>query len=453
MTDKEQKMPSVPLEGNGDGDKAIARRWSELSEEAVIEQEPTRARNLLYGVLATLILLVIWSAVASIDTVTRGPGKVIPSSQVQIIGSQDGGIVQDILVSEGEVVTEGQILLRLDRTRSEASLGENQAEVRGLEIRARRLDALVSGRDFVPDEAMVRFAPQVVAEEMELFETSNAELAAQELIAQRQKRQREEELEELTAKRDQLTRETTLARNELEVTRPLVASGAASQVEILRLEREVNRASGELKQVRAGIRRSEAAIEEAISKVETVRLEFLNQRREQLAETYTRIAALSQAGEGLTDRVNRTEVIAPVTGTIKQLHYNTVGGVVLPGRDIVELVPADDTLLLEVRIKPQDIAFLAPGQAANVKFTAYDFVVYGGMEGFIEQIGADTLIDNDDEPYYEVTVRTANVDFGPDKPIIPGMTVDVDILTGRKTVLSYLMKPVLRAQELALSER
>lgn len=453
MTDIEQKMPSKPLDENGDRDKGIARRWSELSEEAVIEQEPTRARNLLYGVLATLVLLVVWSAVASIDTVTRGPGKVIPSSQVQIIGSQDGGIVQEILVSEGEVVTEGQILLRLDRTRSEASLGENQAEVRGLEIRARRLDALVSGGDFVPNEAMMRFAPQVVAEEMELFETSNAELAAQEVIAQRQKRQREEELEELTAKRDQLIKETTLARNELEVTRPLVASGAASQVEILRLEREVNRASGELKQVRAGIRRSEAAIEEAVSKVETVRLEFLNQRREQLAETYTRIAALSQAGEGLTDRVNRTEVIAPVTGTVKQLHYNTVGGVVLPGRDIVELVPADDTLLLEVRIKPQDIAFLAPGQAANVKFTAYDFVVYGGMEGFIEQIGADTLIDNDDEPYYEVTVRTTNVDFGPEKPIIPGMTVDVDILTGRKTVLSYLMKPVLRAQELALSER
>ena len=453
MTELEQERPSETPDENGGVEKTIARRWSELSEEAVIEQEPTRARNLLYGVLATLILLVIWSAVASTDTVTRGPGKVIPSSQVQIIGSQDGGIVQDILVSEGEVVTEGQILLRLDRTRSEASLGENQAEVRGLEIRARRLDALVSGRDFVPDEAMLRFAPQVVAEEMELYETSNAELAAQELIAQRQKLQREEELEELTAKRDQLIKETTLVRNELEFTRPLVASGAASQVEILRLEREVNRASGELKQVRAGIRRSKAAIDEAVSKVETVRLEFLNQRREQLAETYTRIAALSQAGEGLTDRVNRTEVIAPVTGTVKQLHYNTVGGVVLPGRDIVELVPADDTLLLEVRIKPQDIAFLAPGQAANVKFTAYDFVVYGGMEGFIEQIGADTLIDNDDEPYYEVTVRTANVDFGPDKPIIPGMTVDVDILTGRKTVLSYLMKPVLRAQELALSER
>ncbi len=453
MTDAERKMPFMPLDENGVSETAIARRWSELSEEAIIEQEPTRARNLLYGVLVTLVLLIVWSAVASIDTVTRGPGKVIPSSQVQIVGSQDGGIVQDILVSEGEVVTEGQVLLRLDRTRAQASLGENQAEVRGLEIRARRLGALVSGRKFLPDDEMLRFAPQVVAEEMELFEVSNAELEAQELIAKRKKRQREEELAELQAKRDQLVRETTLAREELELTRPLVASGAASKVETLRLEREVNRAAGELKQVRAGIRRTQAAIAEAETNIEAVRLEFSAKRREQLTETYTRIAALSQAGEGLSDRVNSTEVVSPVSGTVKQLHYNTIGGVVLPGRDIIELVPADDTLLLEVRIKPKDIAFLAPAQEANVKVTAYDFVVYGGMEGVIEQIGADTLIDNDDEPYYEVTVRTRRVNFGPDQPIIPGMTVDVDILTGRKTVLSYLMKPILRAQQRALSER
>lgn len=429
------------------------RNWSELSDEAILEQEPTTARRLVYAVLIVLLCLLVWSAFASIDTVTRGTGKVIPSSQVQIIGSQDGGVVQQIFVSEGEFVERGQVLLQLDRTRSQASLGENQAELQGLEIRAMRLDALVSQRDFVPDESMRARAPQVVAEELELFQTSRVELETQELIAQRQKRQRDQELLELMAKRDQLVTEVSLARSELDVTRPLLASGATSQVEILRLEREVNRASGELRQVRAGIRRLEEAVQEASNKIETVRLEFLNATREKLAETYTRISALTQAGEGLSDRVNRTEVTAPVTGTIKQLHYNTVGGVVLPGRDIVELVPADDTLLLEVRIKPRDIAFIAPGQEASVKFTAYDFVVYGGMEGTIEQIGADTLIDGSDEPYYEVTVRTNEVDFGPDQPIIPGMTVNVDILTGRKTVLSYLMKPVLRAQQRALSER
>jgi adhesin transport system membrane fusion protein len=432
---------------------AVRRDWSELSDEAIIEQEPTHARRLVYAVFAALICLLLWSALASIDTVTRGIGKVIPSSQVQVIGSQDGGIVQEILVAEGDIVERGQVLVRLDRTRSEASLGENQAERQGLEIRALRLDALVSRRDFEPDSVMRALAPQVVSEELKLFETSRTQLETQELIARRQKRQREEELLELQAKRDQLVTEASLARDELDVTRPLVASGAASQVEILRLEREVNRATGELQQVRAGIRRVEAAVQEASSNIETVRLEFLNETREKLAETYNRIAALSQAGAGLSDRVSDTEVTAPLAGTIKQLHYNTVGGVVLPGRDMVELVPANDTLLLEVKIKPKDIAFLAPGQEANVKFTAYDFVVYGGVEGTIEQIGADTLLDSEDEPYYEVTVRTRNVDFGPEQPIIPGMTVDVDILTGRKTVLSYLMKPVLRAQQRALSER
>ena len=432
---------------------AVRRDWSELSDEAIIEQEPTNARRLVYAVFAVLICLLLWSALASIDTVTRGIGKVIPSSQVQVIGSQDGGIVQEILVAEGDIVERGQVLVRLDRTRSEASLGENQAERQGLEIRALRLDALVSRRDFEPDSVMRALAPQVVSEELKLFQTSRTQLETQELIARRQKRQREEELLELQAKRDQLVTEASLARDELDVTRPLVASGAASQVEILRLEREVNRATGELQQVRAGIRRVEAAVQEASSNIETVRLEFLNETREKLAETYNRIAALSQAGAGLSDRVSDTEVTAPLAGTIKQLHYNTVGGVVLPGRDMVELVPANDTLLLEVKIKPKDIAFLAPGQEANVKFTAYDFVVYGGVEGTIEQIGADTLLDSEDEPYYEVTVRTRNVDFGPEQPIIPGMTVDVDILTGRKTVLSYLMKPVLRAQQRALSER
>jgi adhesin transport system membrane fusion protein len=437
-----------------DVEKKIAHHnWSELSDEAILEQEPTTARRLVYGVLIALTCLLVWSAFAGIDTVTRVTGKVIPSSQVQIIGSQDGGVVQQIFVSEGEFVERGQVLLQLDRTRSQASLGENMAELQGLEIRAMRLDALVSDRDFVPDASMLARSPQVVAEELELFQTSRAELETQELIAQRQKRQRDQELLELIAKRDQLVTEVSLARSELEVTRPLIASGAASQVEILRLEREVNRASGELRQVQAGIRRLEEAVQEASNKIETVRLEFLNAKREKLAETYTRIAALSQASEGLSDRVNRTEVTAPVAGTIKQLHYNTVAGVVLPGRDIVELVPANDTLLLEVRIKPRDIAFIAPGQAANVKFTAYDFVVYGGMDGTIEQIGADTLIDSSNEPYYEVTVRTNEVDFGPEQPIIPGMTVDVDILTGRKTVLSYLMKPMLRAQQRALSER
>ncbi len=430
-----------------------SKTWSELAEVAALEQEPLRARKLLYGIAGTVVLLVLWSAFATIDTVTRGQGKVIPSQQIQVLGSQDGGVIREIAVREGDIVAEGQLLLRLDETRSRATLGENRAELRGLTIKAARLTALVDGSVFEPSETMIAEAPEVVNQERQLFETRMAELEVETDIADQQLVQRREELRELRARETQLSRELDLADQELGVTRPMVASGAVAQVEILRLEREVNRAEGELKQTRAQISRVSAAIAEAEGALSSVRLAFVNAAREELTETLTRVNALERAAEGLSDRVRQTNLTAPVAGTINQLYYNTVGGVVLAGRDIIELVPLDDTLLLEVRIRPQDIGFMAPGQAANVKVTAYDFVVYGGLEGTVEQIGADTVLDEDGNAFYEVTVRTEAADFGPDKPIIPGMTVEVDILTGQKTVLAYLMKPVLRARQRALSER
>jgi adhesin transport system membrane fusion protein len=428
-------------------------KWDIMAEQAVIEQEPLRAKRLLYGIAIIVTLLLVWSAFSEVDTVTRGTGKVIPSRQVQILGSQDGGVITEILVSEGDVVAKGQLLLKLDQTRSQANFGEARAELEGLQVKAARLQATVDGIEFVPTDTMFESAPEVVRQELRLFESSNAELAVQQDIAGQQLTQRQQELAELNARESQLATELDLADEELTKTRPMLNSGAVSEVEVLRLEREVNKAEGELKQTRAQIQRVTAAISEAEGKLRGVRLEFVNKAREQLTETVTRIKALREAAEGLSDRVRQTNLLSPVAGTVKQLFYNTEGGVVLPGRDIVELIPADDTLLVEVRIPPKDIAFLAPGQVANVKVTAYDFVVYGGLKGRVEQIGVDTVVDEDGNPFYEVRVRTEQADFGPDKPIIPGMTVEADILTGKKTILAYIMKPVLRAHQRALSER
>lgn len=439
-------MPAVAPESSSLG-------WDLLAEQAVIEQEPLRARKLLYGICIVVVVLLAWSAFAPVDTVTRGQGKVIPSRQVQVVGSQDGGIITEILVREGDRVAKGQQLLKLDQTRSAANLGESRAELAGLSVKATRLQAMVDGAIFSPSDEMTAEAPEVVRQELLLYRSSLAELEVQEDIANQQLTQRQEELAELKARESQLATELELADEELIKTRPMIASGAVSEVEILRLQREVNKAEGELKQTRAQIERVRSAITEAADKRKGVRLEFINETREQLTETVTRINALREAAEGLSDRVRQTNVVSPVAGTIKQLYYNTVGGVVLPGRDIVELVPSDDTLLVEVRIRPQDIAFLAPGQEANVKVTAYDFVVYGGLKGRVEQISADTVVDEEGNAFYEVTVRTEQADFGADKPIIPGMTVEVDVLTGKKTVLAYLMKPVLRAHQRALSER
>jgi len=427
--------------------------WELSAEQAILEQEPLRAKRLLYGIASVVVLLVAWAYVAEIDTVTRGQGKVIPSRQVQILGSQDGGVITDIMVREGDLVAKGQLLIKLDPTRSNSSLGENRAQLLGLQVKAARLSALAEGALFQPTAEMTAVAPDVVKEEQQLYQSSLAELSVQQRIADQQLTQRREELNELTARESQLATEYRLADQELSRTRPMLASGAVSEVEILRLEREVNKAKGELQQTRAQIDRVQASIVEAQEKLLGVELEFANNAREQLTDTVTQINALSEAAAGLSDRVRQTNLVSPVAGTIKQLLFNTVGGIVLPGRDVIELIPADDTLLVEVRIRPQDIGFLAPGQEANVKVTAYDFVVYGGLEGQVEQIGADTVLDEEGNAFYEVTVRTRLADLGADKPIIPGMTVEVDVLTGKKTVLAYLLKPVLRARQRALSER
>ena len=427
--------------------------WQQDAHRAFIEQQPLRARSLLYAVAIIVVALVIWSALAEIDEVTRGQGKVIPSKQIQLVGSQDGGIVTEILVREGDIVEKGQLMLRLDQTRSESSFRENRAEYQALELKASRLRAVADKTDFVPDPELAKAVPRIVAQEMALFISSKGSLELEKQIAQEQLIQRKEELVEITAREGQMDRSLEFTQRELNVTRPMVNSGAVSEVEILRLEREVNQLRGERDQARAQLRRIKSSIAEAERKIEDVENEFVNEVREELADTLTRINALQEAGTGLSDRVQQTSVRSPVNGTVKQLYYNTIGGVVLPGKEIIEVVPLDDTLLLEVRIRPKDIAFLIPGQKALVKFTAYDFVVYGGLDGTVEHIGADTVVDEEGNPFYEVNVRTKEPSMGDDKPIIPGMTVEVDILTGKKSVLAYLMKPVLRAKQYALTER
>ncbi len=427
--------------------------WQQDARRAYFDQQPLRARAILYAVAITMICLIVWSALAKIDEVTRGQGKVIPSRQVQVIQSQDGGVVTEILVREGDFVEKEQLLVRLDQTRSQSSFRENRAEFQALSVKAARLRALVEKTEFVPDPALAEAVPNIVAEEIALMVSRRSELTLALEIAQAQLVQRGEELVELTAREAQAARSLELANRELTITRPMVSSGAVSEVEILRLERDVNKLSGERQQADAQMRRIESSIIEAQSKLSSVQVEFNNEVREELADTLSRINSLRETGEGLSDRVRGTEVRSPVKGTIKQLYFYTIGGVVLPGKEIIEIVPADDTLFLEVRIHPKDIAFMVPGQEALVKFTAYDFVVYGGLKGVVEHIGADTVMDEEGNPFYEVTVRTIKSSLASDKPIIPGMVVEVDILTGKKTVLAYLMKPILRAKQYAMTER
>jgi adhesin transport system membrane fusion protein len=427
--------------------------WVSDAEWARLQQEPLRARAVLRVIGVILLVLVIWAALAEVDEVTRGTGKVIPSSQLQVIQSVDGGIVSEILVREGQVVNKDQLLLKIDETRFISSLRENRAEYISMIAKAARLRALAEGKPFaLPPEVQSEF-PKIAAQEGSLYASRHMELEAQVGIARQQLAQRNQELIEVRARRDSAALGYDLTNRELNATKPLLGSGAVSEVEILRLERDVSRYRGEREQASAQINRIQAAIGEAVRKIEEVELNFRNEARIQLADVSAKINALSESSATLSDRVKHSSVRSPMRGTVKRLLINTVGGVVQPGNPIVEIVPLEDALLLEANIHPKDIAFLRPGQEAIVRFTAYDFAIYGSLDAVVDHIGADTVTDEKGNAFYICRVRTLKTGLGENLPIMPGMVAEVDIKTGKKTILSYLLKPILRTKTLALSER
>lgn len=445
-------------------EKALGRLPSQSEVEAVdfatdadlaiLRQEPLRARMLLRSIGIVMVLSIMWAALAQLDEVTRGEGKVIPSKQVQVLQSIDGGLVSEILVHEGDVVQPNQLLIKIDETRFVSSVKENRAQYLGLVARAARLKATSDGRPFVPPPDVMKEAPEVVAQELQLYDAKRAEMDAAVSIARQQLIQRQQELNETQAKRAQAAQGYDLTSKELSVTKPLINSGAVSEVELLRLERDVSRYRGERDMASAQITRVQAAINEAQRKIEEVGLNFRNDAGKELSETNAKLSSLAEGSVALSDRVKQSSIRSPVKGTVKRLLVNTVGGVVQPGKDMIEIVPLEDALLLEARVLPRDIAFLRPGQAAIVKFTAYDFSIYGGLDGTLEHIGADTVMDEKGNAFYTVRVRTNKPGFGDaNLPIIPGMVAEVDILTGKKSVLAYLLKPVLRARNVAMTER
>ena len=434
--------------------KAVDQRdWVTEADWAKLQQEPVRARLLLRVMAYIMLLLFIWAAFAKIDEVARGEGKVIPSSQLQVIQSFDGGVVEEVLVKEGQVVNKGDLLLRIDPTRFIATYRENRAEYLSLQARAARLQALTSNIEFQMPQHIVDESPDIADHEHKLYLSNQKELDEQVSIAKSQLTQRQEELNEVRAKLVQVSRALELSQQELNVTKPLLASGAISEVEILRLEGEVSNASGEKQQALAQEQRLISAIEESQSKLRETELLVTNKWRTELSEVLSKVASLTESSSGLADKIKLAEIRSPVRGTVQRVFTNTVGGVVQPGHEVIEMVPLDDQLLIEAKVSPKDIAFLHPDQDAIVKFTAYDFVVYGGLKGKVEHISADTITDEKDRTYYIVRVRTDRAGFDPSLPIMPGMMTQVDILTGKKTILAYLLKPVLRAKQNAMTER
>lgn len=373
------------------------------------------ARLTLYVVGLCCAALLAWAHFAVLDEVTVGSGKVVPSSKVQVIQNMEGGILAELHVKEGDPVSVGQALLRIDDTRFISNYREGRARHLALQAANARLMAEARGGTPVFSLAMQQEAPEVVKSEFLLFNTRRTEL--ENSIANIQK-------------------SLNSAMQELEMNQPLLEKGAVSEVELLRLRRQVSELQGQIDERRNKFR-SEAQSE-------------YNKNRAELEVSH----ASSIAAQ---DRVTRTTVRAPIDGIVKRVMVTTTGGVIQPGEKIMEIVSMTDRLLVEAKIRPSDIAFVHPGQQAMVKVSAYDYSIYGGLKGSVEQISADAIDEErKDESYYKVLVRTERNALGTQEkplPIIPGMTATVEVMTGHKSVLGYLLKPLLKVQEGALRER
>ncbi len=423
---------------------------------AILEDSPWFTRITVWVVGACLIAALVWANFAVLEEVTTGEGKAIPSSKIQVIQNLEGGIVSEIFVREGQIVEQGAVLLRLDDTRYLSNRGEAEADRLALVARVERLSAEAEGRPISMPEEILRLAPQLAEDELSVYQSRQNRLQSEQRTLSEQLRQKTQELAEFRAKSQQYRSSVGLLQQELNMSQPLVAAGAIAKVEILRLRRSLVEVRGSLNATNLAIPRAESAMDEIKSKIEESELSFRSDAFKELNEIRTELQKITASSVAIDDRVSRTTVVSPVRGIINQLKVNTIGGVVQPGSDMLEIVPLDDSLLIEAKVRPQDVAFLHPGQKAMVKFTAYDYTIYGGLKANLELISADTITDKEGNSFYLIQVRTEKSHLGSDKHpllIIPGMVASVDIITGEKSVLDYLLKPVLKARSEAMRER
>ncbi|MDP3300966.1 MAG: HlyD family type I secretion periplasmic adaptor subunit [Sulfuricurvum sp.] len=423
---------------------------------AVLEDSPSKLRSVLLFWIITVVFLLLWAGFSSIDELVRGDGQVVPGGENQMIQHLEGGILSEILVKEGQKVKGGDTVLKIENVKSASTYESSQ--YKSAEVRAKiiRLRAEALGVGFNPSAADMREIPEQIAQERSAYMANQEYINSQISSLNDLYRQKQSELAEAKSRIAESKRSLAFIREEIAMTEPMVAQGIKPRVEFLQLQRQASDIQERYNAVVTSIPRLNAAMNEITNKIRQARGEFTSKARIELAGAQTEVKRVGAESSALQDEVTRAEIKSPINGIVQKLYVNTLGGVIKPGDNLIEIVPTEGGLLAEAKIKPADIAFIYPGQDAIVKVTAYDYSIYGSLHGKVVTISPDTVTDKQDNIYYVVKIQTDKKYLGTkERPlkIIPGMMINVDIVTGKKTILQYILKPIIKAKQYTFSER
>ncbi len=439
-------------------------RWEkellDIEGHNIFEQRATRSAHfLLFTILAFITVALVWSANASIDEVTRGEGKIIPSLKNQLVQHLEGGILVESLVKEGQNVKRGELLMRVESVTAEMALEERHKQRLAYIAQKTRLTAESEGKntlEFPTELTKSKNSTLVMSVEQDLFNQRRDGLIREIRQLDETVRQKQIEYNETVARREQLKKTYEIAKREKAITEPLVKQNLAPRLDMIRIDEKITDLESRLEGLELSLPRLESTISEAKQKIETRKSQFRSDALRELSTVTGQLERLEDEIAGKTEINRRTEVFAPINGVVQKVHVSTIGGVVKGGQDLVEIVPIEEQLIVEAKVQTKDRAYINMGNKATIKLTAYDFSVHGGLNAEVIDISADTFKDGEGAqqlPYYRVRLKTDKNNLGANKPIVAGMQAQVDIKTGRRTVLQYFLKPLLKTRNQALSER
>ena len=418
---------------------------------AILIKTPGNTSKVIKIWLFSVFAFIVWASYAEIDEITRGDGDVVPYGQNQIIQNLEGGIVESILIKEGQLVKAGEVILKISNVKSVSSSATNEVKFHDLEDKRARLHAEANDLEFQADHD-----DEQIRLEQQLYASNKLEFQAKDNSIVKQIQQRQQEYKEAKARVRSLQKSLEFVMEEIAMTAPMVRQGVKSKVDFLQLKREANGIENDIESAQLSLPRLKFAIEEYRQRRLEAKQLFINTAKKELNDVATEMSKLKTQQVAFSDQVDRTMVKSSVEGIVQTLFVNTVGGVVKPGADLVEIVPTDKRLSLDIKIKPSDIAFIHPGAVVKVKISAYDYAIHGGLVGKVVKISPDTITDKKDNTFYMINVETEENYLGtaahPLK-ITPGMLASVDIVTGKKTVMQYLLKPILKSKQYIFSER